>query len=480
MVADTNRARRRSLSVERGKHPAPRRGGLWTSRAGAPAFVVRSARPVGRGANAARTAPGPLRRRTPRPPAPVTGLQATFYPSADFSGSPVKTQTTPTVDFTGAPTTGLPQAWSARWTGTLTPTATGTANISTVLSGSVKVTIGGKTVIDGDRSFSRFQFGPETYPLSGQVPLTAGKAVPITVEYSTVSAQGPGYFGPELHLGWQPTSLIPAAVEAAKKADVAIVYVNQSTGEGMDRDSYDLPGDQNQLIDAVATANPRTVVVLNTPGAVLMPWLSKVQGVLQAWYPGVATGTGPASVLFGDADPGGRLPVSFPASNSQRPVGSSPASYPGTNGTVTYDEDVFVGYQYLRKAGRTPLFPFGYGLSYTTFSRDAVALLPLSGDPASVRLTVKNTGSRAGTDVTQVSAGPLPGSVPTPDRRLVGYAKTTLAAGDSKTITIAIPKRSLSYWDSAADAWVTPKGAVPIYVGSSVSDAKLAGTLSTG
>ena len=147
---------------------------------------------------------------------------------------------------------------------------------------------------------------------------------------------------------------------------------------------------------------------------------------------------------------------------------------------MTYDEDVFVGYRYLRKTGRTPLFPFGHGLSYTTFSRDAVALLPLRGDSATVRLTLKNTGSRTGSDVTQVYAGQLPGPVPTPDRHLVGYAKTTLTAGATKTVTITIPKRSLSYWDSAADAWVTPKGAVPIYVGSSVSDTTLAGTLSTG
>jgi beta-glucosidase len=414
-----------------------------------------------------------------RAPNGSAGLLGTYYNGPDFAGPPIASSVSPTIDWTGAPVGGLPGAWSARWTGTITPTATGLVRFSAVLSGAVTVKVGGTTVISGGRSFSNFLFGPYSYPLQGQLRLTAGAPVPITVEYSTRSPQGAAYFGPELHLGWQPQSLIPAAVTAARAADVAVVYVNQASGEGMDRDSFDLPGDQNELVDAVATANPNTVVVLNTPGAVLMPWLGKVRGVLQAWYPGRAVGTGPAAVLFGDADPGGRLPVTFPASNAQRPVGPSAAAYPGVNGRVSYDEDVFLGYPNYLRNGWTPLFPFGYGLSYTTFARDAAVVTPLTGDAAGVRVTVRNTGARTGTEVVQAYVGSLPAAVPTPARRLAGYAKVTLRPGESRTVQISIPRRVLSYWDTAGQRWVTPRGAVQVYVGKSAADTRGVGAVTT-
>ena len=416
-----------------------------------------------------------------RAPDGTSGLLGTFYPSADLTGTAVTTAVTSTVDVAGAPVSGLPSTWSARWTGTLTPTATGLVRLSAVTSGAVKIWVNGTLVISGGRSFTNFLYGPGTYPLQGVTRLTAGTPVNIVVEYSTQSPQGTGYFGPELHLGWQPTSMIADAVTAAKNADVAVVYVNQRTGEGMDRDSYDLPGDQNQLIDAVASANPNTVVVLNTPGAVLMPWLSKVKAVLQVWYPGMAVGTATAAVLFGDADPAGRLPVTFPASNAQRPTATSTSAYPGTSGTVSYDEDVFVGYRRLLQQGQTPLFPFGYGLSYTTFTQDTFVLGPFVGDAASAQVTVHNTGTRAGSQVVQVYVGALPTtSVSTPNRQLAGYSKVTLNAGESRTISIPIPRRMLSYWDTSTQTWVTPKGATSVYIGTSVATTSFAGTLSAG
>lgn len=353
--------------------------------------------------------------------------------------------------------------------------------LSAVTSGAVKIWINGTLVVSGGRSFTNFMFGPGNYPLQGVAQLTVGTPVTIAVEYSTQSPQGTGYFGPELHLGWQPTSMIADAVTAAKSADVAVVYVNQRTGEGMDRDSYDLPGDQNQLIDAVATANPNTVVVLNTPGAVLMPWLSKVKSVLQVWYPGMATGTATAAVLFGDADPAGRLPVSFPASNATRPTGTATSAYPGVNGTVSYDEDIFVGYRRLLQQGQTPLFPFGYGLSYTSFTQDTFVLGPIVNNAASVQVTVHNTGTRTGSQVVQVYIGNLPtNAVATPSRQLAGYAKVTLKAGESRTVTVSIQRRTLSYWDTATQCWVTPKGATGVYIGTSATTTTFAGTLSTG
>ena len=157
---------------------------------------------------------------------------------------------------------------------------------------------------------------------------------------------------------------------AARQADVAIVFANDAQGEGMDRTSLSLPGDQNQLIDAVAAANRNTIVVLNTGGPVLMPWLHEVDGVLEAWYPGQQFGTAIAAVLFGDANPGGRLPVTFPASETQGPAAANPPNtYPGVNGIESYDEGLDVGYRWYDATGQRPLFPFGYGLSYEQLRR---------------------------------------------------------------------------------------------------------------
>ena len=152
--------------------------------------------------------------------------------------------------------------------------------------------------------------------------------MPVEIDYSSIS----GLFSQEIHFGWQAPSQsgIPAAVAAARQADVAIVFANDAQGEGMDRTSLSLPGDQDQLIEAVANANRHTIVVLNTGGPVLMPWLHAVDGVVEAWYPGQTFGTPVAAVLFGDADPAGRLPVTFPASDTQGPAaGHAAAALPG-------------------------------------------------------------------------------------------------------------------------------------------------------
>jgi beta-glucosidase len=241
----------------------------------------------------------------------------------------------------------------------------------------------------------------------------------------------------------------------------------------MDRDNYHLPADQEALIDAVAAVNRNTVVVLNTGGAIVMPWLSKVKGVVQMWYPGSATGTGIANVLFGQADPGGRLPVSFLADSSQ-----GPKPYLG-GGTISYDEGVMVGYKYLQKHGQKPLFPFGYGLSYSTYGLDnlTVKALGASDDAALVSVRVKNTGSRPGTTVVQVYSGELPAPVDTPKAKLVGFAKVFLVSGAEQTVTIPVERRLLSYWDEKTDRWTTPKGKVALGVGFSSENIVLRGEL---
>jgi len=268
-------------------------------------------------------------------------------------------------------------------------------------------------------------------------------------------------------------SSIPAAAAAAAKAQQAVVFVNDVENEGTDRSSLELPGQQDQLIEAVAAANPRTVVVLNTGAPVLMPWLSQVAGVVEAWYPGQDDGTAIAQVLFGQADPSGHLPVTFPASASQTPV-SSPRQFPGVDGKVHYSEGIDVGYRWYDQKAVTPLFPFGYGLSYTTFRYSGLHITPGTGGSAldTVTATVTNTGRVAGADVAQVYVG-LPASAGEPPRQLEGFQRVSLAPGQSAQVSFPLDARSLSYWSDQANAFVVPSGTFSVYAGDSSALANL-------
>ncbi|WP_328936659.1 glycoside hydrolase family 3 C-terminal domain-containing protein [Streptomyces tauricus] len=405
------------------------------------------------------------------------GLRAEFFAGEDHSGSPLTTTTTANVDFLGSdPVDGLPSKWSARWTGRVTPPTTGLVRVSALLSGDARIVVDGVTVLDESRWLWDSFFGPEQSALGGVVELKGGKAVDITVEYSTTDV---GFNGPGLRLGWQPDSLIPDAVATAKKADVAVVFVNNYSGEGFDRDNLSLPGDQNQLIEAVAAANPHTVVVLNTSGPMLMPWLGKVKGVLQAWYQGAATGTSIADILYGDAEPGGRLPVTFPADEHQGPTTYTGGKNDGAYGSITYDEGIYVGYKWYDKHRAEPLFPFGHGLSYTSFRYDSARVHSRGrGDEAAeVTVEVRNTGRRTGSDVVQVYAGHLPTATDTPARTLVGFARVELAAGRHRSVSVTVSRRALSYWDEDGNRWVTPTGKVPVYVGRSAAELDHVGTI---
>lgn len=405
------------------------------------------------------------------------GLQAEFFGNPDYSGDPIATTTTPNVDFAwGNPVDGLPAQWSARWTGTITPTESGFVRFSSLLSGSARVVVDGEEVFDGARFIWDFFFAPQEYTIGGVTELTAGEPVDITVEYSTAEA---GFNGPRMTLGWQPESLIPAAAEAAAESDVAIVFANEIVGEAVDRLGMDLVGDQDELIEAVAAANPNTVVVLHTPGPVEMPWLDDVAGVVQGWYAGAGSGESIANVLWGDAEPGGRLPMTFPTSVDQVvPIDPSPS--------VTYDEGIFTGYKWFDEQDLEPLFPFGHGLSYTTFEYDKLRTKNLNtraadhsaAATASVRVTVTNTGDRAGSEIVQAYAGEIPtDEVATVEKTLAGFAKVELEPGESETVSIDLDRRALSYWDTDADEWVTPAGDVDVFVGSSSADIEEVGTI---
>ena len=221
------------------------------------------------------------------------------------------------------------------------------------------------------------------------------------------------------------------------------MFANNFESEGSDLQNITLQGNQDQLISAVAEANPHTIVVLNTGGPVTMPWLSDVQGVLEAWYPGQQDGAAIASILFGDTNPSGHLPETFPASLAQAPTAAA-ARFPGTNGKVQYSDKLEVGYRYYDTENVTPLFPFGFGLSYTSFKYSGLKLSaahvknttsgPDGGQGSTeltVTATVKNTGTRAGADVAQLYLGD-PASTGEPARQLEGFQRVMLAPGQSE------------------------------------------------
>jgi beta-glucosidase len=257
-----------------------------------------------------------------------------------------------------------------------------------------------------------------------------------------------------------------SAVSLAQSSSVAIVFASDNYGhEEADNTSLNLPNNQDALISAVAAANPRTIVVLNDNSAILMPWLNQVAGVFEGFYDGQDWGTAIAALLFGDVNPSGHLPVTFPASLSAVPA-STPAQWPGTNGQVQYSEGLDIGYRWYDAGNVTPLFPFGFGLSYTTFSYSNLRVGALSGNQATVTATVTNTGSRAGTDVAQLYVGD-PAAAGEPPHQLKGFQRVTLNPGAAATVTFTVTAHDLASWDTTSGNWIAGAGTYQILVGNS-------------
>ena len=380
------------------------------------------------------------------------------------------TRTDPNVDYTwtGSPADGVPATnFSAKWTGTLNPPKTGTYTFGLTSDDGSRLFINGTQVIDNWRDQAA---NTET----AQVQLTAGTPAQIEVDYY----QGGG--DATVTLGWQPpgNDLITQAANLARKSDIAIVYANKFESEGSDLDSIDLSDDQNSLIDAVADANPNTVVVLNTGSAVTMPWLSKVRGVVEAWYPGQQSGNAIAAILFGDTNPSGKLPVTFPKSLSDVPA-STAAQWPGVNGNVQYSEGLQVGYRWYDAQHVTPLFPFGFGLSYTSFrfSNLHVSSGALTArHPLRVTARVTNTGRRAGDEVAQLYLTD-PAATGEPGRQLKGFDKVHLKPGQSKVVRFTITARDASYWNSDDQRWTLAAGQYTVEVGNSSQTLPLSDTV---
>jgi beta-glucosidase len=272
-----------------------------------------------------------------------------------------------------------------------------------------------------------------------------------------------------------------AAAALAKGADVAIIFATQWSTEAMDV-PLTLPDNQDALIEAVAAANPRTIVVLETGGPVLAPWRDKVGAILEAWYPGAKGGEVIAKLLYGEAGPSGRLPVTFPAGEDQLPrprlpgYGEGPAegfdnSAPLKPFDVAYPEGSDVGYRWFAKTGAKPLYPFGHGLTYTRFRYGALKVV--GGKTLIVSFTVTNTGARAGVDTPQVYLAAGPGRT---QQRLLGWSRAALKPGESRTVTVTADRRLLADWDEAAHGWRLKGGAYRILVGPDAATTALKGS----
>ncbi|MGZ6708513.1 MAG: beta-glucosidase [Solirubrobacteraceae bacterium] len=278
------------------------------------------------------------------------------------------------------------------------------------------------------------------------------------------------------------------AAALAKGSDAAIVVVADQSSEGTDKPCLGLNCgqadtlDRDALIAQVAAAQPRTIVVMETGGPVLTPWRDKVAALLEAWYPGQAGGTAIARVLFGDADPGGRLPATFPAAADDEPTAGDPEKYPGVAEEVSYKEGVLVGYRWWDARRIAPAYPFGYGLSYTTFRLSRRRIARRAGGRVVVSASLTNTGRRTGTAVPQLYlALPAPNpTTPQPPRQLKGFAKVALRPGRSRRVSFALGRRAFSYYDVPAKGWRVAPGCYGVQVGTSSRDLPLRGAIARG
>jgi beta-glucosidase len=282
---------------------------------------------------------------------------------------------------------------------------------------------------------------------------------------------------PQAQIDFDPGMAPAEAAQLAKQADVAIVFGIRIEGEGFDVPDLSLPWGQDAVIQAVAAANPRTVVVLETGNPVAMPWHDGVKGVIQAWYPGQAGGQAIAEVLTGKVNPSGRLPVTFPRDLAQtpRPVLPGLGKPPHAAITVRYDEGAEVGYRWFARKGERPLYAFGHGLSYTAFTYSDLEVS--GGETVTARFTVSNTGDREGADVPQVYLTDAPGET---RARLLGFERVRLRPGETRRVTVTADPRLLARFDATAGQWRIAEGTHQVALGRSASDLELkAGTTLT-
>lgn len=426
------------------------------------------------------SAPGCFIYKTLPAPAPETlstadgqrGLRLSLFDGTEWAGEPAYSEVTSRVQYGWFEST-VPrvdqEAFSLRLEGFFTPQESGIHTLALSAVGWGKLYLDGELIIDhtSDQDMAR--------QLSTERRLEGGRAYPLKIEYYWRG--NPRWRA--LAFGHQPPhakDLIAEAVKLAKNVDVVVLVAGLNSeweSEGFDRVDMKLPGAQNELIERVARANKNTIVVLNAGSPVEMPWIHKVPAVVQLWYNGQEQGNALADVLFGDVNPSGKLPTTFPVRLADNPAY---INYPGENGKVCYGEGIFVGYRYYDKKEVEPLFPFGHGLSYTTFAYSNLRVSPRSATPnelVRVRVDVTNTGKVAGKEVVQLYVRDHKATVARPEKELKAFAKVQLAPGQRKTVTFTLDREAFWYFDVVKNAWTTEPGEFDILVGASSRDIRL-------
>jgi beta-glucosidase len=409
------------------------------------------------------------------------GLNAEYFSSAEPAGSAAVARVDAHVNFgVGSNMRLAANTLSTRWTGYFTPASAGSHDLVVQSTGE-------------DGGFYRLYVDDAL--VLDHWKLSAAKLNYVALDLTAaphkivLEQRGrSGWLGGEFRLGIVARGdyVEAEAKQLAASADVVVVAAGfdpESESEGSDR-TFGLPPGQDELIQAMAAANKNTIVVVTSGGGVDMrAWLDRVPALIEAWYPGQEGGTALAEILFGDVDPSGRLPITFDHSWEESPVHDS--YYPAEGTTrVAYSEGVFSGYRGYDHAGRKPLFPFGYGLSYTTFSFSHLAVTPSSSTDGhcEVSFDVTNTGAREGAEVAEVYVGDTHASVPRPPKQLEGFAKVDLQPNETRRVTVSLNRRSLSYYDVAGKTWRADPGEFQVLVGSSSDQIELRGafTLEAG
>ena len=400
------------------------------------------------------------------------GLQGEYFANVRMEGAPAIRRIDPRLEFrwaTGSPAPGFPDdQFSTRWTGSLVASRSGRYSLS------LSSNDGGRLYLD-DQLLVDLWADHATLTGAAAVELKAGEPRRLRVEHYESRGHA------DVRLGWRriEEGTLREAVEAARRADVAVVFAGLSEAtetEALDRPDLHLPAGQDELIAAVARANPRTVVVINSGGPVLpRGWLGEVPALVQAFYLGQEGGSALAEILFGDASPSGKLPASWPRRWEDS---HAYGRYPGAGGVVRYDEGLLVGYRWFDAKRIAPLFPFGHGLSYTHFEYTGLKLT-LEGadaDPSvRVEFEVRNAGPRDGAEVAQVYVRDEESSLPRPPRELKGFTKVFLRAGEKQRVALTLPAAAFSFYDPARRGWVLEAGDFKVAVGASSRDTRLEG-----
>lgn len=400
----------------------------------------------------------------------VNGLKAEYFTNMNLEGEPAKIVVDNQINFTwndkGPFEDFQKDNFSVRWTGYVKPEKSETFTFDVGSDDGVRLYIDDQLVIDDwtDHAYLTNSFTKD---------FKAGQFYKIKLEYYENGG------GAIVKFGWRKPNdeLIVDAINAAKNSDVAIIFAGTNANyesEGFDRKDLILPNEQDNFIKRIAELNPNTIVVLTTGSPVLLnDWINKVDGLIEAWFAGEQAGNAIAEILLGETNPSGKLPMTFPMKWEDC---SAFNTYKKEDGTTRYEDGIFVGYRHFEKNNIKPLFPFGFGLSYTTFKYDDLKLSSkqiAKNDKLIITLNVKNTGSVKGSEVVQFYVKDVQSSIDRPVKELKGFNKVSLNPGEEKNVEFTIDQKALSFFDPKLKDWNTESGEFEILIGSSSQDIKL-------